>query len=202
MTFTLEDFKRFRWHLLILLVCVASGATTVWLAISREKGLQRELRQATARQGEVQAKLARAKDEEQELLTKIERFKQLEKNGYFQAEQRLDWVEQINRIKTERRLYEIQYELSPQRPLDVTALPAGAVAGGYEFMTSPMQLRMQLLHEEDLFNLVGDLQRGSRAYLRHRSCVIDRIPRGSERGANAQLNALCTFDWITVRERK
>lgn len=202
MTFTAEDFKRFRWNLLALLLCVAVGAASVWLALTREKALQRELRQATTRQGEVQAKLARAKDEEQELLTKIGRFQQLEKRGYFEPEQRLDWVEQINRIKTERRLYEIQYELAPQKPLDAATLPGGAIAGGYEFMTTPMQLRMQLLHEEDLFSLIGDLQRGAKAYLRQRSCVIDRVPRVGERGTNAQLNALCTLDWVTVREKK
>lgn len=202
MKFSLDDFKRFRWSLLALLLCMAAGAGSVWLAYQREKGLQRDLRQAQARQTEVRAKLSRAKDEEQELLGKIERYQQLERRGYFAAEQRLDWVEQISRIKTERRLFEIQYELAPQKLLDAAALPAGAVAGNIELLSSPMQVRMQLLHEEDLFLFIGDLQRSVKAYLRQRACTLERIPRGGERGTNAQLSAVCSLDWITLRERK
>lgn len=202
MTFSLDDFKRFRWNLLALVLCMAAGAAAVWLAFQREKGLHQDLRQAQSRQTDVQAKLSRAKDEEQELLGKIERYQQLERRGYFAPEQRLDWVEQIGRIKTDRRLFQIQYELAPQKPLDAAALPAGAVAGNIEILSSPMQVRLQLLHEEDLFHFLDDLQRSVKAYLRQRACTLERIPRGGERNTNAQLSAVCSLDWITLRERK
>lgn len=202
MTFTLDDFKRFRWNLLALVLCMAAGSAAVWLAYQREKGLQRDLRQALTRQADVQTKLARAKDEEQELLGKIERYQQLERRGYFASEQRLDWVEQIGRIKADRHLFQIQYELAPQKPLDAGALPAGAMAGNVELLSSPMQVRMQLLHEEDLFHFLDDLRRGVKAYLRQRACTLERIPRGGERDTNAQLGAICSLDWITLRERK
>lgn len=202
MNFTLDDFKRFRWNLLVLLVCLAAGVSIVWLAYVHEQSVQRELRQALTQQADVQAKLARAKDEEQELLSKIGRYQEIEQRGHFAPEQRLDWVEHIQRIKQERRLFEIQYELSPQKPLDQAVLPAGATAGNFEFLFSPMQVRMQLLHEEDLLHFIGDLQRSVKAYLRHRACTVERIPRGSERNTQAQLNATCSLDWVTLRERK
>ena len=67
-----------------------------------------------------------------------------------------------------------------------------------------MQMRMKLLHEEDLLNFLADLRASAQAYLRVRRCDVERLPKaaGESRGIPPQLGADCTIDWITIREKK
>jgi hypothetical protein len=46
------------------------------------------------------------------------RFQALKERGYIGPEKRLDWIETIARIKTARRIFKLDYEFAPQRPLD------------------------------------------------------------------------------------
>jgi len=196
-----EDFKRIRWSLLLALVMIAIGIAAVLYA--RQATLQQrgETQAAQARLGEVRSKLARARDEEAEIKSKIGRFDTLVAGGILGAEQRLEWVERIKDIRAARGLYDVQYEIAPQRPLDPTIAPGSS--GNFEFMSSSMRLQMDLLHEEDLLHFLGDLRGTVHAYVRAQRCTIERIAQGpAARDSGAQLKADCVLDWITIQQRK
>lgn len=202
MNTTLGDFLRIRWGLLFLVLAALLGfamTTTAQKLVDRARLAQQQLQ---TQQRELRTRLMRAPEEERELRGKIAVFQRLHDHGIIGQEERLDWVEQISRIKTARRLFDLQYEISPQKPVSETALPGGALAGDYEFMASTMNLQMPLLHEDDLLGFLSDLRNAVHAHILVRDCTIERTPSSSENRLTAQLRAVCAIDWITLRERR
>jgi hypothetical protein len=199
---TAADFRRIRWSLLLALVMVGIGASAVYFA-QRATLLQRDAAQAARnRAAEAHNKLARARSEEAELRLTIGRFDALLQNGIIGTEQRLEWVERIKHIRAARGLYDLQYEIAPQRPLEGSVAPGAS--GDFVFMASEMRLQMDLLHEEDLLRFLDDLRVGISAYVRPDRCTITRQPASSPtgRGSGTQLKADCVVSWITIRERE
>ena len=197
MKLNIHDFGSIRASVVVFVLLVVAGAAAVAGSLYVSRQMQREHRLAVVQRSEIQAKLSRAREEEQEIRNKLKRYEELMARGYIGSENRLDWVDRIRAIKTARKLLDIEYELAPQRRLD-----EGAV-GGYDFMSSNMRLQMQLLHEEDLTNFLADLHATVPAYLRVNSCNVERLQRtGQERGTVALLRADCSIDWITLREKK
>jgi len=215
------DLRRIRWNLVLFLALVLLGAAAVFASLHSTKDAQQAHRQALGKRDEIQAKMAHARDEEQELRQKFSRYQNIMARGYIGNEHRLDWIEQIRKIKTARKLLDVQYELAPQQLLDGSGLNptaptssassgplkgnqgSAAIAGtsnisGYDFMVSNMNLHMQLLHEDDLLNFLADLHDSMRAYLRVNKCDVQRQ---SFPGSAAQLKADCSIDWITLREK-
>jgi hypothetical protein len=203
MNLPLTDLARLRWPLLFLALAVAAAVAVV--VVSRQMVGQAESsqHQLLAQQREIHSRIARARDEEQDIRSRIARYLQMRERGVIGLEERLDWVEQITRIRNNRRLIDVQYELSPQKSIDDNVLPGGAVAGSHEFMASNMRLRMQLLHENDLLGLLDDLRRSVNAHLLVRECLVERMGAvTTERGLPVQLRADCLIDWVTIRERR
>lgn len=201
-TFNKDDFRRISLSLAAAVLMVAVGGAIVFASIHLHQSEKKNKITAQTRQKESQMKLSRARDEELEIKKKVAHYNDLSGRGIFGDEHRLDWIEQIRRIKDARKLIDVQYEIAPQQTLDAGILPGSS--GNYAFLASTMQLRMKLLHEDDLLNFLSDLRGTARAYLRVRRCDVERLPRSSadNRGIPPQLGADCTVDWITIREKK
>ena len=207
MTLDAKDLKRLQWAIAFLIIMSLVGGGAVWTTEEMKKSSNRAFQEATAARKDIQAKLARAREEQQELTEKLKRFQELKTRGYIGPERRLDWVESIARIKTARRIFKLDYEFAPQRRVDASILPGGAAAGGFEIMSSQMRMQIHLLHEGELLAFLADLRTDLHnsvgALVLVRSCAIDRLAPGStDRGSKAQLKAECTLEWITLKEGK
>lgn len=200
--FTQDDFRRIRLNLAALLLMLGAGAASIYASLQLHAVEKKNHAAAQAKRAESQNKLVRARDEEQELKNKIARFNGLAARGIFKEEMRLDWIELIRRIKSSRKLFDIQYEITPQQAVDAATLPG--ISPNHEFLASSMHLKMKLLHEDDLLNFLADLRAEAQAYLRIRRCEVERLPRatGEVTGIPPQLGADCTIEWITIREKK
>jgi hypothetical protein len=194
-----DDFRRIRWSIVLLLTMVGLGAGIVYFAHGKAEEKAQELQAARSDLEQIRAKLTRARDEEAEIRARIARFDELARAGVVGGEQRLQWVERIKAISASRGLFPPQYEIAPQRPLDAAIAPKAA--GSYEFFSSRMRLKFDLLHEGDLFNFLDDLRNGVRAYVRPERCSIERKAGnpGGDRQTAAQLKAECAVDLITVK---
>jgi hypothetical protein len=195
---TAQDFKRVQWSILGALLMAAVGGAAVFATHQATLEARAQARKAEAVLKDARNKLMRARDEQAEITAKIGRFGQLVASGVVGEERRLEWVERIREIRSARRLYDLQYEIAPQRPLDAATAPGSS--GSFEFLSSTMRLQMDLLHEQDLIHFLGDLEHSVSAFVRPESCRVERT--GAAATAGAQLRAECTLDWITIRERK
>ena len=194
-----SDLKRLRLplagSLVLILIGAACGiAANGYLQKSRILGAA-----AASQRAEVQAKLASANEEEREIKANLQQYQALQARGMIGAEKRLDWVDTVTAIKNERRLFNISYSIEPQKDLDYPGFGTGV---GVKFMASHVKMDIQLLHEEDLLNFIGDLARRGKPYLSVRSCDVRREDRGNGTALAPRLRADCTFDLITISHDK
>ncbi|MBK9020577.1 MAG: hypothetical protein IPL72_11430 [Sulfuritalea sp.] len=198
-----KDFKRLQWAIAFLILMGAIGGGSVWTALQIKKSSERALKEATAARSDIQTKLARARDEQAELRDKIDRYQALQARGYIGPEKRLDWIEAIARIKVARRIFSLDYEFTPQRPVESAILPGGGTAGGLQFMSSQMRMQAQMLHEAELVSLIEEIRNSVQALIQIRSCNMQRLPPSStDRSNSAQIKAECTLEWITLKDGK
>ncbi len=202
-----NDLKRLQWGIALLIILSLIGGGAVWTTEQMKKSSNLALLSANTARKDIQTKLARAREEQQDLTEKLNRFQELKSRGYIGPEQRLNWIDTIARIKAARRIAKLDYEFAPQRQVDASILPGGAVAGGFEIMSSQMRLSMHLLHEGELLDFLADLTMELRnaveAVVLPRSCVVVRLKSDStDRGSKAQLKADCTLEWVTLKEIK
>lgn len=203
MKLVVKDLKHLQWAVALLALMVMTGGGALWNTQQKEKSSEQALREASAARNDIRARLARAREEQAELSDKIGRFQAIAARGLIGSEQRLDWVEAIARIKAARGIGNLEYDFSPQRPVDAVLLPGGAAAGGFEIMASQMRLQAELLHEGELLGLLADIRNSVRALVRVRSCSLERIPAvATNRVSGAQIKADCTLEWITLKEKK
>ena len=199
-TLTTQDFKRLQTSLILLVLAIALGAGVVYASLQHLAQATKARQSAQAERQDMKNKLSKVSDEEKELREKLERYNRLDRQGIIGQEHRLDWIEQVRRIEKERKLFRIDYELTPQQPIDKNvAQPNGS---GVEALSSRMKFTMPLLHEGDLLNLLADLSSSVKAYLRLEKCALVRASQAAERGPAPQLKAECELDWITLRESK
>lgn len=196
MNFAAADFRKIQVSLLAAVLMCGAGAAAVLVSLERTKAAKVAEMHVSKERQEFDVKLKQVRNEESEIKQKSSLFSDLQTRGIIGEEQRLEWVELLKDIRDKRRLIDLQYEISPQRPLDANA------GGGLTFYASIMKLQLKLLHEEDLTRLLNDLRSQAKALIQVRSCNVSRLPHNSgERGNNlAQLQADCQIDWITVRE--
>ena len=202
-----NDLKRLQWAIALLIILSLVGGGAVWTTEQMKKSSSLTLLSANAARKDVQTKLAQARQEQQELTEKLNRFQTLRTRGYIGPEQRLNWIDAIARIKVARQIIKLDYEFAPQRQIDPSILPGGSAAGGFEIMSSQMRLKMHLLHEGELLDFLADLTTELRstveAVVLLRSCAIERLKHGStDRDSKAQLTADCTLEWVTLKEGK
>ena len=150
-----NDLKRLQWGIALLIILSLIGGGAVWTTEQMKKSSNMALLSANAARKDVQIKLARAREEQQELTEKLNRFQALKTRGYIGPEQRLNWIDVIARIKAARQIGKLDYEFAPQRQVDASILPGGASAGGFEIMSSQMRLSIHLLHEGELLDFLA-----------------------------------------------
>jgi len=199
--FSAKDLKQLRLPIAVCLALVLASAGCYFAADRYLRETKKQGASISAQRIEVQGRLDRTNEEEREIKANLQQYRALEARGITLEESRLDWVDTLTAIKNERHLFNIGYSIEPQKLLDY---PGFGSSSGVYFMSSRVRTNLQLLHEEDLFNVIDDLTKRSRLYLSVRSCNIQRMSRAT--GAAAvlapRLQADCLFDLITIRHTK
>lgn len=196
-----NDWGRLQWSIALFVALSAAGTVIATIATKALDDAVKANRQALAAKQDAQGKVARARDEEQELREKIGVYQTLVARGIIGQEHRLDWIEKIRKIKQARKLIDVRYEIAPQKPIDSEVAPSAL--NGFDILSSPMKLDMLLLHENDLLDFLADLRGGVQGYVRVKKCDVARATgTAPEHGPAPQLTASCEVCWITIREKQ
>ena len=118
-------------------------------------------------------------------------------SGLVGKERRLSWVESLKSTNEVLRLPTLTYNLLPQEKFE---RPGFRVRRDVSVLSSPMDLSMGLLHEEDLFALLEGLRLSIKNMFTVDGCsMIRRSPVGQSletKGAN--LTTDCKIRWVTI----
>jgi len=199
MKFDVKDLKQLSLPVAACVVLALAGAGCYFAAENYLLEAKKLSVATSGQRAEIQTRLASANEEEREIKANLQQYQALAARGIVGEEKRLDWIDTITAIKSERRLFNIGYSIDPQKDLDY---PGIAAAGNVKFVFSRVKIELHALHEEDLLNFIDDLQKRSRSYLSVRSCDLNRMERGSGTTLTPRLRAACVFDLITIRHNK
>ena len=118
-------------------------------------------------------------------------------SGLVGKERRLSWIESLETTNGVLRLPTLTYSLLPQEKFE---RPGFKVKRGVSVQSSPMELTIGMLHEEDLFALLEGLRLSIKNLFTVDSCSMNRqssIERSLDtKGAN--LVTKCTIHWVTI----
>jgi hypothetical protein len=118
-------------------------------------------------------------------------------SGLVGKERRLSWIESLESTNSVLKLPTLTYNLQPQEDFE---RPDFKVKRGVEVRSSPMELSMEVMHEEDLFALLEGLRLSIKNLFTVDNCSIRRRTAvGSSldtRGPN--LTTSCLIRWVTI----
>jgi hypothetical protein len=117
--------------------------------------------------------------------------------GLVGKERRLSWVESLESTNQVLRLPTLTYSLLPQEKFE---RPGFKPKHDVSVLSSPMDLSIGLLHEEDLFALLEGLRLSIRNLFTVESCSILRSSSVDQslQTKSANLATRCTIRWVTI----
>ena len=131
----------------------------------------------------------------------IEQYRNLY-NGYKSSglvgkERRLSWVESLESTNEVLRLPTLTYNLLPQETFE---RPGFKNVRDVSVKSSPMELSIGMLHEEDLFALLEGLRLSITSLYTVDNCSMRRTSNINSSLDTKKLNlsATCTIRWVTI----
>jgi hypothetical protein len=198
MTLTQKDWRKLRFPILGLgLAMIAVGLLASYAEQYRTKQevamMTEEIAYRNARQ-----KFESSGLEKETIIEYLPAYNALLAKGFIGEERRIEWIERLRQIHGQYNLFSIDYSIGQQeryRPSFVQNI------GNHVMNRSIMELKLDMLHEGDLINLLEDLHENTPPFI-VRDCEITR-PIGAEidtKKVVANLKAACEIDWITLRD--
>jgi hypothetical protein len=130
-----------------------------------------------------------------------ERYSDYKNNGLIGPERRLSWIETLESVNEVMKLPKLTYELLPQEKFD---RPRLSVDRNVEVNSTPMKLRVDLMHEEDILALFEGIEGGIDNLFTIDQCSLQRngkvVSPVSTKGVN--LSSVCLMRWITVNVKE
>ncbi|MCP4470279.1 MAG: hypothetical protein GY815_06280 [Gammaproteobacteria bacterium] len=127
-------------------------------------------------------------------------YSEYKSSGLLGEERRLSWIESLESTNDVLRLPTLTYNLNPQEDFK---RPGFKLKRGVSVMSSPMDLTIGMLHEEDLFALLEGLRLSIRNLFTVDSCSIIRVSSvdRSLDTRKANLRSQCTIRWVTINAK-
>jgi hypothetical protein len=196
--FSREGFRELRgtWALLAIAIVAAIG-----LGVGGKLYLEHDKRQRASsgeKMQQARARLDAARRERDNLNESADIFRSLVARGLLQGERRLEMVELLNSLRARYQLFALDYEISPQRPLQ---LPGGRAFPAVDVLASRVKLHLRALHEGDVIGVIGGLAESRQGFFPLDRCVMRRVDVPTPDAMQARVEAECSFEWITLKEK-
>jgi len=117
--------------------------------------------------------------------------------GLVGGERRLSWIESLESTNSVLKLPQLSYKLLPQEGF---VRPGLKMERGVEVKSSPMELSMSILHEEDLFALIDGLALSISNLFSVDSCSISLQGTVGKKfdTQKPNLKSKCVIRWISI----
>ncbi len=192
-SFLRDEFPMIRRATLTFILCAIIGTALIF---STQYMLDKQVEifnRAQALQNSTREQYRQAENEKREILDNQPKYLPLTTQHFIGPELRLDWIESIQAIQKAATLQPLDYEIAPQQLFVVD--PAIDMAG-LELRGSKMTVKMNLLHEMELFRFLDGLQ--ARQLYDLQSCHLKRNENGDSTRITPMLYAECSLIWITM----
>jgi len=191
------DWSYLRRPLIVLGVAALIASALVAIGYQYEKAQDEQYQQALSTLKSTHAQYRTVVND----IGLIEQYRTLytdyKASGLVGEERRLIWIESLEDTNEVLRLPTLTYSLHPQEDFE---RPKFKAKSGVAVKSSPMELTMGLLHEEDLFVLLESLRESIKTLFTVDSCSVLR-QSSIERSLSTKttnLQGKCTIRWVTI----
>lgn len=130
-------------------------------------------------------------------------FKKLKDKYVIGDENRLSWVEVVQKVADSRRIASVKYNIASQELLDKNTL--GKKYAGIDVFKSVMSLEMKFIHEGDLFVMLNALRDEAKGLVAVDKCDVELINKEVNDGIIGQnitdnMRAYCELSWYTLKK--
>ncbi len=204
MTFSKSDFLHVKWSLFIFLSVLCAGGLAITISKNFAAQAHRNQDEAKRQLSAARSSLDLAEQDRGNMQTYTQEYDALLKRNVIGSDQRLDWIEGLEKIHKQNRVpgfMEFKYAISPQMPYK----PAPALdSGSFNLNLSSMTLQFELLHEEQLTAFFDALRTDINGWFILDHCSMERTHAAAgpdDFKVAHQLKAECTGGWLTLHNR-
>lgn len=195
MKFSMADLKNLKWSLGALVLGLALSGGLVSLSNSYLKQSLKDRETAQKRLTEARAQLGAAENDQENMSAYALEYNALVAQKVIGNEQRLDWMEGLEKLREQGSVLDFKYAIAPQQ----SYVPNPPVdTGNFQLNRSGMTLQIDLLHEEQLLHLVADMRKELNGWFMLDGCSLSRTGAVDEL---APLKAECTGGWLTMKNK-
>lgn len=194
MSFSTADIAEIKWSLLACVLALVGAIALFNYSTAFEQQAQQQLMQAQRLQADARKQLVNAQSDLENMASYQMEYDALVAQKVIGSEQRLDWIEGLEKMRAQKLVPEFQYTIAPQQPYVPNPPPQ---AGNFALNISPMNLQIDLLHEEQLLRFFTAMHTQLQGWFILDHCSLAR----SETGASnvATLTAECVGGWFTMK---
>jgi hypothetical protein len=193
MSFSKNDLPYLKFSLLAFAVSIA---LSIGMTSYSENYLEQSLKARTDAQkqlSDARVQLIAAQGDQENMSAYSLEYLSLQDQKVIGTEQRLDWVEGMEKLRQQGIVLDFKYTIAPQQGYT----PAPPVdAGNFQLNRSNMSMQIDLLHEEQLVQFISALRSQLKGWYILDGCTIARA--GTE---SSPLKADCTGGWFTMKNR-
>lgn len=186
----------------ILAVCVSSLISAIILYSSGEyvESALKQRRNAQSMLNDARNRLATALQDQQNMTIYAGEYAELIGQKIIGDDQRLDWIEGLEKIRQENLVTDFRYNIAPQK--NYTLQPP-IDSGNFDIRYSEMKLQFDLLHEAQLLSFFDALRTTIKGRYQLEGCTLQRTGTydEDEQTSTPQLKAECNGGWITLKNR-
>lgn len=192
-----SDFPHLKWSATAFAISLAVGAAAIWISEDFVAKTIKDRQNAQKQLSDARNKLTAVQSDLENMSTYAKEYDSLEKRKIIGSEQRLDWLEDLEKIRKQGYVMDFKYTISPQQPY----APVPAIdSGNYALNISNMSLQFDLLHEAQLLRFLEGLHTQMNGWLLLDRCSLERT--GADPGSlDVQIKANCSGGWITLKNR-
>ena len=195
MSFSIADLPILKWSLGAFVLSLVLSAGIISLSNSYLETSLKGRQIAQQQVFDTRAQLLAAQSDEENMSAYAFEYNSLLGQKVIGDEQRLDWMEGLEKLRQQGSVLDFKYTISPQKsytpnpPLD---------AGNFILSRSSMSMQIDLLHEEQLLHLFADMRSKLNGWFMLDGCTLSRTIATDEM---SPLKADCTGGWFTMKNK-
>ncbi len=199
-----SDLTHIKWSLLAFTLSLAIGGSAIWLSTTYKFAALKALEAAQKQVRETSNMLSATQSDLKNMSTYALEYASLVDRGVVGGEQRLDWIEELEKLRRQHHVIDFKYTIAPQQPY----IPTPALnTGDLEINLSGLGLQIDLLHEMQLIEFFEALRSDMKGWFVVDRCTLERAATADTAetplptNIGAQLKADCAGGWITLKNR-
>ncbi len=195
MSFSAADLPNIKWSLGAFLLSLALSGALVFLSEGYLASSLKERQSAQKQLADARTQLLAAQSDQENMSTYALEYNALLAQKIVGNEQRLDWLEGLEKLRQQGTVLDFKYTIAPQQ--GYTPTPS-LDAGNFQLSRSPMTMQIDLLHEEQLLKLLASMKQQMKGWFMLDGCTLSRTGNSDDM---MPLKAECNGGWFTMKDK-